>query len=89
MVGNTCSSGVETSSELQQTFYPNPVKNKFYMQLLDEKNKIMVTDILGRKIVEDVVEAPSTLDMSAYKTGVYIIKLENSYGTENVKIIKE
>jgi hypothetical protein len=56
---------------------------------LDEKNKIMVTDVLGRKIVEDVVEASNTLDMSAYKTGVYFLKVENSYGTENVKIIKE
>jgi hypothetical protein len=89
VVGNTCSLGVETSSELKQTFYPNPVKNKFYMQLYDEKNKIMVTDVLGRKIVEDVVDASSTLDMSTYKTGVYFLKVENSYGTENVKIIKE
>ena len=89
VVGNTCPLGVETASELKQTFYPNPVKNKFYMQLLDEKNKIMVKDVLGRKIVEDVVDASSTLDMSAYKTGVYFLKVENSYGTENVKIIKE
>ncbi len=89
VVGNTCSLGVETPSELKQTFYPNPVKNKFYMQLYDEKNKIMVTDVLGRKIVEDVVDASSTLDMSTYKTGVYFLKVENSYGTENVKIIKE
>jgi hypothetical protein len=89
VVGNTCPLGVETLSESKQTFYPNPVKNKFFMQLYDEKNKIMVTDVLGRKIVEDVVDASSTLDMSAYKTGVYFLKVENSYGTENVKIIKE
>jgi hypothetical protein len=89
VVGNTCSLGVKTSSELKQVFYPNPVKNKFYMQLMDYKNKIMVTDILGRKIVEEVVKASNTLDMSAYKTGVYFLKVENSYGTENVKIIKE
>ncbi len=89
VVGNTCSLGVKTSSELKQVFYPNPVKNKFYMQLMDDKNKIMVTDILGRKIVEEVVKASNTLDMSAYKTGVYFLKVENSYGTENVKIIKE
>jgi hypothetical protein len=89
VVGNTCSLGVETSSELKQTFYPNPVKNKFYMQLLDEKNKIMVTDMLGRKIVEDVVKASSTLDMSAFKTGVYLLKVENTHGVQNVKIIKE
>lgn len=89
VVGNTCSLGVETPSEMKQVFYPNPVKNKFYMQLLDEKNKIMVTDILGRKLHEGVVSASTSLDMSAFKTGVYFLKVENSYGTENVKIIKE
>jgi len=89
VVGNTCSLGVETASELKQTFYPNPVKNKFYMQLLDEKNKIMVTDMLGRKIVEDEVKAISTLDMSAFKTGVYLLKVENSHGVQNIKIVKE
>jgi endo-1,3(4)-beta-glucanase len=89
VVGNTCPLGVETSPELKQTFYPNPVKNKFYMQLLDDKNKIMVTDMLGRKIVEDVVKSSHTLDMSSYKTGVYFLKVENTYGTQTVKIIKE
>lgn len=89
VVGNTCSLGIETASELKQTYYPNPVKNKFYMQLLDEKNKIIVSDILGRKIVEDVVSASNTLDMSSYKAGVYFMKVENTHGIQNVKIIKE
>jgi len=89
VVGNTCTLGVETSSQLKQSFYPNPVKNKFYMQLLDDKNKIIVTDMLGRKIVEEVVNASNALDMSAFKTGIYLLKVENSYGIQNVKIIKE
>lgn len=89
VVGNTCTLGLETASQLKQSFYPNPVKNKFYMQLLDDKNKIIVTDMLGRKIVEDVVKASNTLDMSAYKAGVYFLKVENTHGVQNVKIIKE
>lgn len=89
VVGNTCTLGVETSSQLKQSFYPNPVKNKFYMQLLDDKNKIIVTDMLGRKIVEEVVNSSNALDMSAFKTGIYLLKVENSYGIQNVKIIKE
>jgi len=89
VVGNTCTLGVETSSQLKQSFYPNPVKNKFYMQLLDDKNKIIITDMLGRKIVEEVVNSSNALDMSAFKTGIYLLKVENSYGIQNVKIIKE
>ena len=89
VVGNTCTLGVENPSELKQMFYPNPVKNVFYLQLLDEQNQIVLTDMLGRKILEEVVKSSHTLDMSAYKTGVYLLRVENSYGIQNVKINKE
>jgi hypothetical protein len=49
VVGNTCPLGVETPSELKQTFYPNPVKNKFYMQLYDEKIKLWLRMFLGER----------------------------------------
>ena len=89
VVGNSCTLGVETASGLKQIFYPNPVKNLFYLQLLDEQNRIVLTDMLGRKILEEVVKASHTLDMSAFKTGVYILKVENSRGVQNLKIVKE
>jgi hypothetical protein len=88
-VGNTCSLGVENPSELKQLFYPNPVKNVFYLQLLDEQNRIILTDMLGRKMLEDKVKSSHTLDMSAFKTGVYLLRVENTFGTQNIKIIKE
>jgi endoglucanase Acf2 len=89
VVGNTCSLGVDNPSELKQLFYPNPVKNVFYLQLLDEQNQIILTDMLGRKILEDKVKSSHTLDMSAFKTGVYLLRVENTFGTQNIKIIKE
>ena len=89
VVGNTCTLGVENPSELKQLFYPNPVKNVFHLQLLDEQNQIVLTDMQGRKILEEVVKASHALDMSAYKTGVYLLRVENSYGIQNLKIVKE
>jgi endo-1,3(4)-beta-glucanase len=89
VVGNTCSLGVENPSELKQSFYPNPVKNVFHLQLLDEQNQIILTDMLGRKILEEDVKSSHTLNMSAFKTGVYLLRVENSHGVQNVKIIKE
>ncbi|HEY4629528.1 MAG TPA: T9SS type A sorting domain-containing protein, partial [Flavobacterium sp.] len=69
--------------------YPNPVKNMFYLQLLDEQNRIVLADMLGRKILEEDVKSSHTLNMSAFKTGVYLLRVENSHGVQNVKIIKE
>jgi len=89
VVGNTCSLGVETASELKQSLYPNPVKDVFNLQLLDEQNHMILSDMLGRKILEDEVKSSHALDMSAYKSGVYLLKVENTYGIQNFKIIKE
>ncbi|MBF2708034.1 family 16 glycosylhydrolase [Flavobacterium soyangense] len=89
VVGSSCSLRVETSSELKQFYYPNPVENILYLQLLDEQNQIILTDILGQKIFEDVVKSSHNLDMSGLKSGIYFLKVKNLHGVQNVKIIKK
>jgi endo-1,3(4)-beta-glucanase len=87
-VGNSCSLGVENPSEIKQLAYPNPVENSLQLQLFDDQNQITLTDILGRKVLEDVVKSTHTIDMSALKSGIYFLKINNSLGVENLKIIK-
>jgi beta-glucanase (GH16 family) len=89
VVGSSCSLGVETPSELKQFAYPNPVENSLQLQLIDEQNNITLTDILGRKILEDVVKSNHTIDMSSFKSGIYFLKINNSVGIETMKIIKK
>jgi beta-glucanase (GH16 family) len=89
VVGSSCSLGVETSSELKQFAYPNPVENSLQLQLIDDKNQITLTDILGRKVLEDVVKSSHTIDMSSFKSGIYFLKINNSVGIETMKIIKK
>ncbi|MBX9808678.1 MAG: carbohydrate-binding protein, partial [Flavobacteriaceae bacterium] len=89
VVGNTCQLGLENYSELKQSFYPNPVKNSLHLQLSADKNKISLTDMLGRKLLEDVVKASSSLEMSGFEKGIYILRVENAYGIQNMKILKE
>jgi beta-glucanase (GH16 family) len=87
-VGNSCSLGVENPSELKQLAYPNPVENSLQLQMFDEQNQITLTDILGRKVLEDIVKSSHTIDMSPFKSGIYFLKINNSLGIENFKIIK-
>ncbi|WP_185965273.1 family 16 glycosylhydrolase [Flavobacterium franklandianum] len=89
VVGSSCSLGVETVSELNQFCYPNPVENVLQLQLLDDQNQITVTDILGRKLIEKVVPSSHKINMSAFKSGMYFLKIKNSFGIQNIKIIKE
>ena len=89
VVGSNCSLGVESLSELKQFYYPNPVENILHLQLLDHHNQIILIDVLGRKLVDDVVKSSHNLDMSKFKSGIYFLKVKNSHGTQNVKIIKK
>jgi hypothetical protein len=89
VVGNSCSLGVETLSELKQFYYPNPVENILHLQLLDDENQIILLDVLGRKLVDDVVKSSHNMDMSNFKSGVYFLKVKNAHGIQDVKIIKK
>lgn len=89
VVGNSCSLGVENTSELKQFIYPNPVGEILYLQLLDDQNQIILTNISGQKLLEDVVKSSHNLDMSFYKSGLYFLTVKNSNGTQKIKIIKK
>lgn len=89
VVGSSCSLGIETNSELKQFCYPNPVENSVQLELLDDKNQITLTDILGRKLLEDEVKSNHKIDMSTFKSGIYFLKIDNSFGIQNLKIIKK
>jgi beta-glucanase (GH16 family) len=89
VVGNSCSLGLENTSELKQYCYPNPVENILHLQLSEDKNQIILTDILGRKLMEKEVKSTHNIDMSSFKPGIYFLKVKNAFETQNIKIIKE
>jgi beta-glucanase (GH16 family) len=89
VVGSNCSLGVETLSELKQFAYPNPVDNVLQLQLLDNKNQITLTDLLGRTVIEEEeVQAAHKIDMTAVKSGIYFLKIKNAHGIQSIKVIK-
>ena len=89
VVGSNCALGIETSSQLKNVLYPNPVENIVTLKLNDEQNNIILTDILGQKLFEAVVKSNYNIDMSVYKSGIYFLKVKNSQGSETIKIIKK
>ena len=89
VVVSSCSLGVETLPEVNQFSYPNPVKDILRLQLVDEQNHITLTDLLGRKLVEEAVQQSHKIDMSDLNSGIYFLKINNSFGNQTLKIIKK
>jgi beta-glucanase (GH16 family) len=90
-VGNACviNTAIETEQVSESRFYPNPVLTVLHLQLPDEKNLIMVNDMLGNIVFRDIVGSMGTIDMSNQKKGVYILRIENKHGVQFVKVIKK
>ena len=87
---NNCGAlGLETSSALKQFSFPNPVENVLHLQLLDNQNQIVLVDILGKKHIEEIVMSSHDIDMSTFKSGIYFLKVINSHGIQNLKILKK
>jgi hypothetical protein len=86
---NNCSLGVVNSSMIKQLGYPNPVDSILNLQLNDDQNKITLSDVLGKIHYVGMVNANYAFDMSAYESGIYFLRVENSFGIQNLKILKK
>ena len=90
VVGNDCSgTGVENLSDNDRFFFPNPVQNILHLQLTEDNNKVVLMDMMGRKVFEREVTSTFNLDMSSYENGVYFITVENKQGLLRGKVIKK
>ena len=69
------------------TIYPNPVKDVVSISGATIGNKATLTDISGKQLLQlNITQTAFTIDMSAYNSGVYILKTDNGV---TQKIIKE
>ena len=83
---------IETPKPSFFTVFPNPTTGKFTIQMTPcpQASSITITDLLGR-MVYNCTAAPNTstaqLDLGHLQPGAYIVKLKNSNGTDEQKII--
>jgi hypothetical protein len=73
--------------ELQ--LYPNPVLKSFTVHIAGESNfRLQITDCLGRKLTDRLVDDFSRIDVSELSNGTYLIKIQTKSGSINSKFIK-
>ena len=69
--------------------YPNPVKDRLTIALDDNAQaSIKMYDLKGTKLYEGIAAGTTTIDMSSYAPGVYIMHVEIGSELKVAKIIK-
>ena len=79
-----------TENELNKvTFYPNPVKDILYLDNLPA-SKATIYSLLGQRLeVINIQTTSSSIDMTKFAKGIYLITLENENQMQTIKVIKE
>lgn len=91
----TGTTGINLSKKIEYSLFPNPVKDKLFVKLNDEKNTIYYITILnlnGRTLM--MLPQPETqkgIDVSTLPKGMYVIQLmdKNTKSIYSQKFIKE
>jgi hypothetical protein len=88
----TCDNGVgiKDLTDIDYKIYPNPIKDKLYLEFEQSAIKLKITNALGQTVF--VLNEPlpeQEIDMSFLSSGVYFFGFENKQGQKVMKIIKE
>ena len=72
------------------TVYPNPVQNKFTVKISGTKQPAtyMLIDTMGRSFLMGTFSEKETIDISAFPTGKYILRLRGDRLLESINILK-
>ena len=71
---------------------PNPAKNKLSIKLTSasENLKLEVFDVLGKLIYKgEITELESSINVSNWKSGVYLVRVSNDKSTQTKRFIKQ
>lgn len=86
------SSGILISKKDQPLkVYPNPVNNFFQVELPEDVEMVVLTDLTGRIFYREKVENENNIRISGlgnYPPGIYLLKVKNAKGYSVKKILK-
>lgn len=76
-------------SPVQVGVYPNPTKDILFMNLPAEA-KVGLSDMQGKLLIQkETRNRQEQLDLSGYKTGIYILDIQSAAGTMHFTIIRK
>ena len=80
--------GIEDVEELDGKIYPNPTIDVITIDV-SVPTQIYIVDIVGNTIYKDTVYSMTSVDISTFNPGMYVIFLTNAINKRNYKFIKK
>jgi hypothetical protein len=84
----TLVAGIVENKNSQITVYPNPATDAFHIVGLSNVVTITLTDISGRKVLQQQVTDKVAVRINTLPKGIYILKIKNSEGIVERKVVK-
>jgi hypothetical protein len=81
-----CTASVTDPSLLNFSIYPNPAKDRLYIDS-DNVNNIIVYNLFGKEIIK--INNQNTINVSSLSKGVYFIKVSDGINASTKKFIKD
>ena len=82
--------GLNNNNSLSITTFPNPIKNVWNVQAVEEISEITVYNILGQIVHKALPNSASYVaDLSSLDSGVYLIQIVSSAGTTTKRVVKQ
>ncbi len=72
------------------TYYPNPVKNVLNLSYTKTIDSVSIYNLLGQEVMNRTINAnQSSIDMSAFSNGAYLVKVTSGNQVKTLKVIKQ
>lgn len=92
VIGRLKSTGTSINTPFKDlaSIYPNPAKDKLYINLTGKEATATVFDLLGKKVLEQKIYRNGTLALDQLNSGAYLLNLHSGSGsaTQQFSVIK-
>lgn len=89
-ITRTSTNGVENDTENDIVLYPNPTTGACTLRNAQPGSEMQVFDAFGKLLFSRKIDGTSTIDLSNYAKGIYMVKVINAQGENFVqKVVKE
>ena len=80
--------GIDDEDYSALSIYPNPASNELHINTI-KKIDVTIYNMLGKLVISKSVDANHTIQISALKPGIYLVKIASNGKTSQHRLIKE